>query len=100
MIKHIVMFKFKEFAESNNKLQNIRIIKSKLEKLPGEIGEIKYFEVGVNFSDAGVAYDLVLYSEFESKEALYIYQKHPEHIKVAEYVGKVCTDRIIVDYVS
>ncbi len=99
MIKHIVMFKFKEFAENKNKLQNIQIIKSKLENLPGQIGEIKYFEVGVNFSDASVAYDLVLSSEFESKEALYSYQKHPEHIKVAEYVGKVCIGRIVVDYV-
>jgi hypothetical protein len=99
MIKHIVMFKFKKYAESNNKLGNMQMAKAKLEALPAKINEIKFFEVGVNFSDASVAYDLVLVSEFLSKEALFSYQKHPEHVKVADFVGKVCESRIIVDYV-
>ena len=98
MIKHIVMFKFKKFAESNNKLGNTGMLKQYLEALPAKINEIKFFQVGVNFSDATVAYDLVLVSEFFSKEALYSYQKHPEHVKVADFVGKVCESRIVVDY--
>ncbi len=65
MIKHIVMFKFKESAEGNGKAENIQSLKSKLEALPAKIAEIKFFEVGVNFSDVPVAYDLVLDSEFE-----------------------------------
>jgi hypothetical protein len=99
MIKHIVMFKFKKYAESNNKLGNMQMAKAKLEALPAKINEIKFFEVGVNFSDSSVAYDLVLVSEFLSKEALFSYQKHPEHVKVADFVGKVCESRILVDYV-
>ena len=55
--------------------------------------------MGINFLEANVAYDLVLVSEFESKEALYSYQKRPEHIKVADFVGKTCESRIVVDYV-
>ena len=99
MIKHIVMFKFKKFAESNNKLGNTQMLKQYLEALPAKINEIKFFQVGVNFSDASVAYDLVLVSEFFSKESLYSYQQHPEHVKVADFVGKVCESRIVVDYV-
>ena len=98
MIKHIVMFKFKKFAESNNKLGNTGMLKQYLEALPAKINEIKFLQVGVNFSDATVAYDLVLVSEFFSKEALSSYQKHPEHVKVADFVGKVCESRIVVDY--
>ncbi|HEX7444930.1 MAG TPA: Dabb family protein [Methanothrix sp.] len=98
MIKHIVMFKFKKFAESNNKLGNTGMLKQYLEALPAKINEIKFLQVGVNFSDATVAYDLVLVSEFFSKEALYSYQKHPEHVKVADFVSKVCESRIVVDY--
>ncbi len=100
MIKHIVMFKFKNFAESNNKQGNIRMLKSYLEALPAKISEIKFFEVGVNFSDASIAYDLVLISEFLSKEALYSYQNNPDHVKVADFAGKVCESRIVVDYVA
>jgi hypothetical protein len=92
MIKHIVMFKLKEWAEGRDKAANIKA-------LPAQIEEIKFFEVGINFIEASVAYDLVLVSEFESKEALYRYQKHAEHLKVAEFVGKACESRIVVDYV-
>lgn len=98
MIKHIVMFKFKKFAESNNKLGNTQMLKQYLEGLPARINEIKFFQVGVNFSDASVAYDLVLVSEFFSKESLSSYQQHPEHVKVADFAGKVCESRIVVDY--
>jgi hypothetical protein len=99
MIKHIVMFKFKELAEGKEKAENIQSLKAMLEALPTKIAEIKFFEVGVNFSDAPVAYDLVLDSKFASKEALFSYQKNPEHVKVANFVGKVCENRAVVDYV-
>ena len=99
MIKHIVMFKLKESAEGSDRAANIKALKAKLEALPASIEEIKFFEVGINFIDASVSYDLALVSEFESKEALYLYQKHPEHLKVADFVGKACESRIVVDYV-
>jgi hypothetical protein len=40
----------------------------------------------------------VLLSEFMSPEELVSYQKHPEHVRVAEVVGQVCESRIVVDY--
>jgi hypothetical protein len=89
----------KESADGNDKAGNIEALKAELEALPAQVGEIKFFEVVMNFFEANVAYDLVLVSEFESKEALYSYQKRPEHIKVADFVGKTCESRIVVDYV-
>jgi len=99
MIKHIVMFKLKESADESDKAANINALKAKLEALPAQIEEIKFFEVGINFIKAYVAYDLALVSEFESKEALFRYQKHPAHLMVADFVGKVADSRIVVDYV-
>lgn len=69
MIRHIVMFKFKESAEGREKAGNIGALKSMLEALPSRIEEIRSFEVGVNFFAGMVAYDVVLVSEFESVEA-------------------------------
>ncbi len=100
MLKHIVMFKLKEWAEGSDRAANIKALKAKLEALPAQIKEIEFFEVGINFIEASVAYDMVLVSEFESKEALFSYQKHPEHVLVAGFVGKVCEGRIVVDYIS
>ena len=98
MIKHIVMFKFKDFSCGRNKQENILLVKESLQSLPPMIKEIKYFELGVNIIPASNAYDLVLLSEFMSPEELVRYQKHPEHLKVAEVVGQVCQSRIVVDY--
>lgn len=99
MIKHIVMFRFKDFADGANKTENIESLKSRLKALEDIIDEIKFFEVGINFGNTDASYDLALCSEFESKEDLYSYQKHPEHVKVADFVKKVCENRVVTDYV-
>ena len=98
MVKHIVMWKFKYFAEGKSREENIEYIKSQLESLPDIIKEIKFIEVGVNIN-SDTSYDAVLYSEFETLENLEIYQNHPAHKKISEYVGKVRDGRIVGDYI-
>ena len=98
MLKHIVMWKLKDYAEGRSRAENIEYIKSMLEALPGVIKELKFIEVGAAVN-ADRNYDAVLYSEFESPEALQIYLNHPEHKKVSEYVAKVREARIAGDYI-
>ena len=47
MIKHIVMWKLKDFAEGAGRQENAEKIKSLLEGLKGKIAEIINLEVGV-----------------------------------------------------
>lgn len=99
MIKHIVFFGLANEAEGKSKLDNALIIKTELENLINLIPEIKKIEVGINCPDAPKTnFDIALYSEFESMDALNIYQEHPEHKRVATYIGKVKTTRAAVDY--
>lgn len=98
MIKHIVMWKLKEFAESKGKLENANIIKAILENLQKEIKQIRFIEVGINITKSIQAYDIILYSEFEDIDDLNIYQNHPSHMKVSEFIGNVRDERIVVDY--
>ena len=98
MVKHIVMWKLKDFAEGKSKDENIKIIKSELENLIHLIPQIKFLEVGKNILP-NADYDAILYSEFESTEDLDIYQNHPEHKKTAAYVAKVRDARIAGDYI-
>jgi hypothetical protein len=100
LLKHIVTFKLKEAALGANKAENLQKVKLRLEALKDKIAEIKFFEVGVNVTNSGAAYDLALLSEFDSQTALLTYQSHPEHLKVAEFVQAVCESRIVVDYFS
>ena len=43
-------------------------------------------------------FDLALYSEFESVEALHAYATHPAHVAVAQFIGQVRTSRACMDY--
>ena len=99
MIKHIVMWKLKDFAEGASKKENALKIKSSLEGLKSKIKEIKFLEVGISISDAVDFYDIVLISEFKDVKDLESYQKHPEHVKAAEFIGKVRLERKVVDYI-
>lgn len=97
MIKHVVMFKLKDFPE-NEKSEIVKILKSKLEKLPDFIEVIKSFEVGINVLKQDRAYDFVLVSEFESLETLEIYRVHPKHVEFREFLWKYRDNSVSVDY--
>ena len=98
MIKHIVIWKLKDDADGFSKDENIQRIKKGLEKLTLTIKEIKKLEVGINFNQTENAYDIILYSEFNSKDALNTYQVHPDHIKFKEFINNLRTDVRVVDY--
>ena len=98
MIKHIVLWKLKDHAEGADKNQNAQKMKSALEALKSKIPQIRHIEVGINFIPSDAAYDVALYSEFANEKDLDIYQKHPEHLKVADLVAKVREQRVVVDY--
>lgn len=99
MIKHIVMWTIKD-TDSISKEENKNKLVKELNDLPVKISQIKKFEVGLNFNTSDAAYDIVLYSEFESRDDLNIYQKHPDHVKVAELVGRIRDKRAVVDYID
>jgi len=99
MIKHIVFFGLADNAEGKTKAENAQKIKTELENLQHLIPQIKKIEVGINYPNAPKTnYDIALYSEFETFEDVDIYQEHPEHKKVAAYIGKVRVSRAAVDY--
>ena len=98
MIKHIVIWKLKDFGEGARKSENAQNIKVQLEGLKNKIKEVSSLEVGININDSASSYDVVLYSEFASLEDLKKYQNHPEHVKVGDFIIKVRLDRKVVDY--
>ena len=99
MIKHIVLFSLAETAEGKTKNENALIIKEKLEALTSSIPEIRKMDVFINSENAPAGnYDIILDSEFATMDDLKTYAIHPEHVKVAEFVGKVRTGRAAIDY--
>ena len=95
MIVHIVMFRFKE----ENKAKNLKEVTSRLNALVELIPTLNSIEVGIDFSKSERAFDLSLYSTFDSKEALGGYAVHPEHLKVVELIKSVTLESKVVDYI-
>lgn len=98
LIKHIVMWRLKDAAAGASKADNAAKIKEMLENLKGVIPEILHLEVGMNVLPSPAAYEVALYSEFASLEALAAYQRHPEHEKCKEFIGQIAAERAVVDY--
>ena len=99
MVKHIICFKLKDSAEGNPKSVNATLVKDNLLALKDKIKEIKHIEVGINSPQASADnFDMVLYTEFDSFADLEIYQKHPEHVKAADFIKKVRETRACVDF--
>ena len=97
MIRHIVMWKFKDEAEGKTKEENMDIVRNRLYSLPAIIPEIRRLEIGKDVRHTDMSADLVLITEFDTLEALEIYANHPDHMLVSQYVRKVIYDRVVID---
>lgn len=92
MIKHIVIWKFKE-----NEEKRMKQFLEGLNSLKAIIPEIKYMETGVNINPNN-EYNAILISEFKDMEDLEKYKNHPEHIKVSNLCKEIRIDRQAIDY--
>lgn len=91
MIRHVVAWKFKE----ENKQDNIRLVREKLEELPEIIFDIDEFEVGAAIRGD---FDLALVSAFKNMEALDRYLIHPSHHAIKNILDRVVEKRALFDY--
>lgn len=100
MIKHIVLWKLKENADGRSKTENAILLKKRLENLNGIIPGMRLLEVGINKMNTGndEEVDVMLYSEFETMEALEAYYPHPEHVKLKDFVQAIRYERRVIDY--
>ncbi|MCM1034413.1 MAG: Dabb family protein [Paludibacter sp.] len=99
MVKHVVFFCLLDAAEGKTKLENAQIIKNELEGLKHVVPGLKTAFVGINIPNAAKTdHDICLECTFDSWEDLNIYANHPEHLKVAAYIGKCKSGRAAVDY--
>jgi hypothetical protein len=98
MVKHIVMFKLKEFASPDEKRANMEAVKNALEALAGKIDVLRFIRVDFNINPLET-WDVILSAEFASLEDLQTYTNHPEHVDVAKnLIAPVKVDRACIDY--
>ena len=93
MIKHVVLWRLK--ASNDRTFETIR---ATLQAQAGRIPGLLRVEVGRNFSSHRRALDVSLVCDFESREALAAYHKHPLHAETRAIVDPLIAEHWIVDY--
>ena len=91
MVKHIVLYTFKEGV---NKADAVELIKNQLEPLVGRIPGLLHMEIRGAFQGM----DYALYSEFESAQALKDYAVHPLHQEAKKHFFHLLDSRVAADY--
>lgn len=96
-IKHIVMWNVRGDTPAERRNAAL-FLKECFEGLKGRIPGLQRIEVGLDTSGVSYACDVVLYTEFETQEALEAYATHPEHLRVKNELGDMRIARHQVDY--
>lgn len=98
MVRHVILWKLKEKLSGEEKMKVAKGIKENLEGLPGKVPGLTSVSVMIAPLASSNA-DVMLDSVLESEEALKGYQKHPEHVAVADtYVRPYTEVRMCMDY--
>ena len=93
MIRHVVMWKFKDENKKNNMLHAREILYA----LKPVIPELRRMEIGFDVSGTDMSYDMMLLTEFDSVEDMKTYAAHPEHLKVSSFIRSVILQRVVLD---
>ena len=97
MIRHIVMFKLKEFQTDVLKQAAALEVKKRLDELPVKIDLIRKYSSGIDIRNLSWSYDIVLVMDFDTMADLDSYTIHPAHQEFVKFnkdfsVSKVCAD--------
>ena len=97
MVKHIVMWSFKEEIPMEERDADKVRSKEGLEGLVGIVPGLLSARVVTDLISSST-HDFCLITEFDTPEALAAYKDNPDHVKVASFVRSVTCNRAALDY--
>lgn len=97
-LRHIVMWRLKEYAEGHSRHENMLKARDILLQFANLTPGIELFEVGIQTEGLDCTSDLILNSIFKDDEALKTYQNHPEHLAIKPFMKAVVEQRSCMDF--
>jgi hypothetical protein len=97
MVKHIVMWSFKDELSPEERQTAALKIKQGLEGLAGLVPGLLELNVQIELMQGSTA-ELLLDTLLTDAAALEAYQAHPEHLKIKDIVKAVTKQRLAADY--
>ncbi len=94
MIRHIILFKYKEEASQADRDAFLAMLR----ELPSKIEEIVDFEAGHDVIRAARSFDAALVASYADLDALDRYARHEHHLPVVNRAKEICHQVVAVDY--
>ncbi len=98
MIRHIVLFKLKEFSSEDERKDVLEKVLINFRSLIGEIPHIRFYKVEQDIVQGLNSYDVIIDSNFDSIKDLKAYQDHPAHHYAVEQNKQWCEQKVVIDY--
>jgi len=98
MIRHIVMFKLKNFGGEKETLTAALKVKNRLDELPLKINLIRRYESGIDVRRLEWSYDIILIMDFDSMSDLNAYTVHPDHQAFVTFNKDFSESKTCIDY--
>ncbi|MFT6321147.1 MAG: hypothetical protein ACJAT4_002076 [Granulosicoccus sp.] len=98
LLRHIVMFKFKDDASD----ADIEKVENAFRDLPNHIAEIKDFEWGTNNSPEELeqGFTHCFFVSFENEAGRAVYLPHPKHLGFVEILKPTLDKVLVFDYLA
>ena len=93
MIRHVVLWRLRSTS-----VDGFETIRAALQQQLGRIPGLLSVEVGRNFGSSRRSVDFCLICDFENREALAAYHRHPAHTETRSIVDPQVDEHWIADY--
>jgi hypothetical protein len=93
MVHHLVLFKFKEEARGQ-----IDEAVRRFQGMVGKVEVIRGLKAGRDFLHIARSFDVGLSVQFDDKHGLEIYDNHPDHVPVKQFLAPLLERSVSVDF--
>jgi len=93
LFQHVLFFKWVDTIDETKKEEILNLFKGLPEKVEG------FEKISINdIAESSGEYNLILSLEFTSEEAVKVYEKHPDHVKISKMGPELLSGFGFVDY--
>ena len=98
MLKHVIMFKFKDEFEGKTKAENIAKVAEMSRNLMGKIPTLRESATNLNCIPSPINYDLVIELAFDDQAGMQEFHVHPLHMELVKFADAAADGICAVDY--
>ncbi len=98
MVRHITLWKLKDFACGNDKETNYQISKKLSAEVAAQFPKLLRSDVYRGFKSGGQNYDMVNILEFANRDDLEEFLASPIHVKAHDFNKEIRSERAVIDF--